>query len=149
MRPVFSPRRHRNSRHTAAIACQVVRESDFRLIADRISNLSATGALVTPADPVLTGERLIVSFRVPGWGTWIDTEATVVRVVHGRRPGEFSRGLGIAFDELDAFSRYALTHNLPRLPPIPPGPARNARSCDIALRCLVRLSGREALPLLA
>ena len=144
MRPAFIPRRKRPSRHTVAIPCQVVRESDFRLIADRISNLSVNGALVTPADPVLTGERLIVSFRVPRWNVWIDTEATVARVIHGRRQGEFSRALGLYFDGLDPFARFALEHNLHWLPPVPPGQAREARVCEIAYRSLIRLSGRTA-----
>jgi hypothetical protein len=149
MRPVFIPRRKRPSRHTVAITCQVVRESDFRLIADRISNLSVNGALVTPADPVLTGERLIVSFRAPRWGVWIDTEATVARVVHGRRQGEYSRALGLVFDGLHPFARLALEHNLHWLPPVPPGQPRDARVCDIAYRSLIRLSGRTARSALA
>jgi hypothetical protein len=149
MRPAFIPRSKRPSRHTVAIPCQVVRESDFRLIADRISNLSVSGALVTPADPVLTGERLIVSFRAPRWGVWIDTEATVARVIHGRRHGEYTRALGLSFDSLDPFERFVLSHNLHWLPPVPPGPPRDARVCDIAYRSLVRLSGREARPMYA
>ena len=81
----------RPSRRTLRAPCQVVRERDFRLVADRIENLSPSGMLVGPADPVLTGERLIVSFCLPGYGVWIDTEATVSRVVHGRRKGEHRR----------------------------------------------------------
>jgi hypothetical protein len=149
MRPAYIPRSKRPSRHTVAICCQVVRESDFRLIADRISNLSVTGALVTPADPVLTGERLILSFRAPRWGVWVDTEATVARVVHGRRRGEYSRALGLHFDRIDPFARFVLEHNLRWLPPVPPGPPREARVCDIAFRSLVRLTGRSARPALA
>ena len=145
----FVPRRKRPSRHSVAIQCQVVRESDFRLIADRISNLSVSGALVTPADPVLTGEKLIVSFRAPRWRVWIDTEATVARVIHGRRHGEYSRALGLYFDALHPFARLALEHNLRRLPPVPPGVARDGRVCDIAYRSLIRLSGRAARPALA
>lgn len=111
--------RFRPIRHTAHIACQVVRERDFRLIADRIVNLSPNGMLVAPADPVLTGERLIVSFQSPN-GEWIDTEASVARVAHGRRPGEFRRELGLEFVDLDAWSRAVLTASLRRIPPVPP-----------------------------
>src|SRR5882724_9562408 len=82
-----SPRQ--SSRHTVKIECQVVRERDFSLIADRVVDLSASGALVGPADPALTGERILVSFRIPRSTLWVDAEATVSRVVHGRRPGEF------------------------------------------------------------
>ena len=68
LRLLLTPAR-RPSRHTVCIDCQVVRERDFRLVADRVENLSATGLLAGPADPVLTGERLIVSFRLPRSGT--------------------------------------------------------------------------------
>src|SRR5215510_6431362 len=97
-----------SSRHTVKIACQVVRERDFSLLADRMVDLSATGALVGPADPALTGERLLVSFRIPRSTVWIDAEATVTRVVHGRRPGEFSRALALEFEDLEALPRFVL-----------------------------------------
>src|SRR5690606_8362248 len=53
--------RRRPTRHTVRQACQIVRERDFRLVADRIENLSTFGMLVSPADPVLTGEKVFVS----------------------------------------------------------------------------------------
>jgi hypothetical protein len=68
-------------RHTAKIDCQVVRLRDFRLIADRIEDISSEGLLVSPADPVLTGEEVVVTFRVPGLADWVDAEAVVTRVV--------------------------------------------------------------------
>ena len=119
-----SSRTSRTIRHTAYMVCQIVRERDFRLIADRVVNLSINGMLVAPADPVLTGEKLIVSFQLPDGGWWVDAEATVARVVHGRRPGEFSRALGLEFQWLDACSRKALTDNLNRFPPAPPASRR-------------------------
>src|SRR5688572_31070776 len=88
----------RSPRRAARLACQLVRERDFRLIADRIIDLSPRGLLVGPADPVLTGEQLLLSFCLPGSTYWIDGEAVVTRVVHGRRPGEYSRGLGLALE---------------------------------------------------
>jgi c-di-GMP-binding flagellar brake protein YcgR len=97
----------------------VVRERDFRLVADRVMDLSPGGALVGPADPVLTGERVIVSF--PGVdGGWVDAEAVVARVVHGRRRGEYTRSLGLSFDALDPESERALARFLTtRLPKAP------------------------------
>jgi hypothetical protein len=108
-------------RHAVQIACQVVREKDFRLIADRIVDLSTSGMLVTPADPVLTGERVIASFRVPNSMFWIDVEATVARVVHGRRPSEHTRALGLAFDPLPGLTELVLATALQTAPPGPPG----------------------------
>jgi hypothetical protein len=98
-----------------------VRERDFRLIADRILDLSPAGVLVGPADPVMTGERLILSFCLPGSSYWVDGEAVVARVAHGRRPGEHSRSLGLSLEGLSPFARMMLERTLLRLPPVPPG----------------------------
>lgn len=107
-------------RRTARIECQVVRLSDFRLVADRIENLSDGGLLVGPADPVLTGEPLLVSFRIPGLADFVDAEAVVTRVVHGRRPGEWRRALGLAVVRMDGWSERLFGALLRRLPPAPP-----------------------------
>ncbi len=131
-----SPRR--TSRHTVKIECQVVRERDFTLIADRVMDLSASGALVGPADPALTGERILVSFRIPRSTVWVDAEATVTRVVHGRRPGEFSRSLAIQFDDLEAMPRFMLQEALRVVPPSPPKSAPGRRSSASLVRGLVQ-----------
>jgi hypothetical protein len=110
----------RTTRRTAGIYCQVVRLRDFRLVADRIENLSPTGMLVGPADPVLTGEPLIISFRLPGLSDFIDAEAEVSRVAHGRRPGETRRCLGLHLFNMDGYSRRLLEAYLRCLPPAPP-----------------------------
>jgi hypothetical protein len=133
MRRPSSRTHHRHTRRLARLPCQVVRERDFRLVADTIANLSPTGLLVTPADPVLTGERLLVSFQVPGSSLWIDTEATVTRVVHGRRPGEYSRALGLEFDPLPIAAKLALEHSLGRLMPVPPGARPGRRVVPLEL----------------
>jgi hypothetical protein len=99
----------------------VVRERDFQLVADRIVNLSATGLMVSPADPALTGERLIVSFQIPHSGQWVDAEATVARVVHGRRPGEHTRGLALELENVEEIPKMLLGRALRRCPPSPPG----------------------------
>jgi hypothetical protein len=121
-----------------------VRERDFLLIADQIDNLSVTGLMASPADSVLTGERLIVSFQAPGWGIWIDTEATVARVIHGRRPGEFSRGLGLEFDNLSDWQRFVIEKNLRWAPPVPPTTPRSKGSAIALERILARLSWQTA-----
>jgi hypothetical protein len=124
----FSSLKRRLTRRSVKIACSVVRERDFRLVADGILNLSSTGMLAGPADPVLTGERLIVSFRVPRENVWIDAEATVARVVHGRRAGEHQRALGIEFENLSEAGRKVLELSLAPLPPAPP-----KRQCRYAI----------------
>jgi hypothetical protein len=128
--------RRRSSRHSVKLACQVVRERDFQLVADSIVNLSETGLFVSPADPALTGERLIVSFQIPHSGYWVDAEATVARVVHGRRPGEYTRGLALELENVEAISQMLLTRALRRCPPSPPG-HRSGRRAMVSLGALL------------
>jgi len=96
-----------------------VRERDFRLIADTIEDLSEEGMRVGPADPVLTGEVLLVSFKIPQYDLWVDAEACVSRVIHGRRPGEHRRSIGLEFCEIQPWHRYLLRQALGRVPPAP------------------------------
>jgi hypothetical protein len=139
--PMLFGSRNRQVRHTLKIDCQVVRERDFRLVADRVENLSGTGMLVTPADPVLTGERVIVSFRSPHSDEWFDFEATVARVVHGRRPGEYSRGLGLRFDAADEGTLAQLQGALGSSPVAPPGPSARQGRASGTPELLRKLSG--------
>ena len=120
MRRTVPSSHHRAPRRIVSARCQVVRERDFRLIADRVVDLSPGGALVMPADPVLTGEKVILSFQVPYLLNYIDAEATVARVVHGRRPGEYSRGLALHFDHIEGLEKFLLERALNYLPPAPP-----------------------------
>jgi hypothetical protein len=121
MRRSSAKSHRRASRHSVRLDCQVVRERDFQLIADRVVNLSASGLLVSPADPALTGERLIVSFQIPHSGYWVDAEATVARVVHGRRPGEHTRSLALQLENVEEIPQMLLGRALRRCPPAPPG----------------------------
>jgi hypothetical protein len=107
-------------RRAARVDCQIVRERDFKLIGTRGVDLSPLGMLVMAQERVLTGESVIVTFRLPCSGWWFDAQATVARVVHGRRPGDLGRCFGIAFDSLEddatSFLRRALIGVPPPLP---------------------------------
>lgn len=94
------------SRRSVELACQAVRERDFKLIADRTLDVSIGGALLLLRTPVLTGEAIILSFQIPG--KWIDVEATVARVIHGRRPGDEGRAVGVVFDRIEPSAKAAL-----------------------------------------
>ncbi len=94
------------SRRAVTIPCQAVREHDFVLIADRTLDISIDGLLLPLRRHVLTGESLIVSFAIPGM--WIDVEATVARVIHGRRPGDDGLAAGVIFDRISPSARAAL-----------------------------------------
>jgi c-di-GMP-binding flagellar brake protein YcgR len=109
-------------RREVLLSCQVVRERDFRLVSELALDLSTEGMLVATELPVLTGEPLLVSFRAPRSGSWIDAQATVTRVVHGRRPGDRGRCLGLAFEGFDEGSQRTLFRHLRGLPP--PEPSR-------------------------
>ncbi len=98
--------RRASSRRDVVLPCQAVREHDFVLIADRTLDISNDGLLLPLRRRVLTGESLIVSFQIPGM--WIDVEATVARVIHGRRPGDDGLAAGVIFDRLSPSARAAL-----------------------------------------
>jgi hypothetical protein len=113
-----APNPHRHAfRHALSLACQVVRLRDFRLIADTALDLSTRGMFAATRDRVLTGEELLVSFRVPRSNRWMDVDATVVRVSHGRRPGDRGRALGLQFHGVDERSRRILFEALRFFPP--------------------------------
>lgn len=132
----------RMPRHLLRLPCQVVRLRDFRLIADRLETLSLTGLSVSPADPVLTGERLLVSFQLPQTGVWVDAETCVARVIHGRRPEDQGRALGLTFEELDEEARLAIASELVRTPVAPPGRAKRDEQSARVTRVLAWFSSR-------
>jgi PilZ domain len=89
-------------RRFVRIDCQVVREHDFRLVGDLALDLSTKGMLVRGCGVrLLTGEELLVAFRPPRSNVWIDAQATVARVIHGRRPGDPGLCFGIDFHGMD------------------------------------------------
>ena len=97
------PRNQRSSmRHAIQIPCQVVRERDFKMVAELALDLSTDGMLVLTSERVLSGEELIVSFKPPKSNRWVDAQATVARVLHGRRPNDRGRCLGLTFHAMDA-----------------------------------------------
>lgn len=127
----------RAPRRSVHFSCQVVREKTFHLVADRAVNLSRSGLLVMPADPALTGEPLLMSFRIPGTTYWLDAEAYVARVLHGRRAGEHTRALALQFEAADPRSLRLLEYALDELPLAPPG-SRPGRRGVISIRELLR-----------
>jgi hypothetical protein len=112
-------------RRGVRVDCQVVRERDFKLVGSRGLDLSPFGMLVFAQELVLTGEPLVVAFRLPKTSWWFDAEATVARVIHGRRPGDLGRCCGIEFDGLADSVQYFLHTLLEGVPP--PVPKRERR----------------------
>jgi hypothetical protein len=110
------PRKSRSPRFSVRIPCQLVRLRDFRLVGRTIANLSEEGALIDATDAVLTGEPLLISFRAPFSSRWIDADAVLARVVHGRRTGDLRRCFGISFTALSPEARRLLHEGLWGLP---------------------------------
>jgi hypothetical protein len=95
----------------------VVRERSFRLVGRQMLDLSEGGMLVRmDQDPregrVLTGERVLICFLAPFSRVWVDAEAFVARVIHGRRPADRGRALGLEFERLEVFARARLEREL-------------------------------------
>jgi len=116
MYPMPTLKRRDAMRRAAPGGCQVVRERDFKLVGHLTLDLSTEGMLVMADPGVLTGESMIVSFLAPRTRVWVDAEATVVRVVHGRRPGDLGVALGLAFHYLEPKARAVLGASLLPLP---------------------------------
>jgi hypothetical protein len=104
--------------------CQVVRERDFKLIGGLVLDLSPEGMLAVACDRALTGEPVIVSFLAPRLGLRFDAEATIARVVHGRRTGDGMPCFGLSFFNTGSDFREGVFQSLRRLPP--PSPRRAA-----------------------
>ncbi len=115
----------REVRRALAFSCEVVRERDFRRVAQTALNLSPDGMFVSTDDDLEVGESLIVSFRATQLGLWFDSEARVARIVRGRRGGDRGAGVGLSFSTLDRVKRLILRGHLRRVPP--PLPSRPQR----------------------
>lgn len=115
----------REIRRAVGLACTVVRESDFRVIAHRALDVSPDGMLVATDKDLAIGENVIVSFQATQLGLWFDTEATVARIVRGRRFGDRGAGVGLSFSTLERVKRFILRGHLRRVPP--PLPRRMQR----------------------
>ena len=120
---------HQSIRHvlrrSVRLACQAVSEDAFRLVGRRALDLSPAGMLLESDADVRLGDELLVSFRAPQSGLYVDTSARIVRVVAGRRPGDHGRCLGLRFERLDPLMSSMLGASLAGLPP--PIPQRAKR----------------------
>src|ERR1700690_4298553 len=103
-------------RRYVRLDCQVVREHDFRVVSNLALDLSEVGMLVTTRERVLTGEDVVVSFKPPTSNRFVDAVGHVARVIHGRRPGDRGRLLGIELHAMDEDDRNYLWHCLRGLP---------------------------------
>jgi hypothetical protein len=110
-------------RRYVRLDCQVVREHDFRLVGELALDLSERGMLVQTRERVLTGEEVVVCFKPPTSNRFVDAVGHVARVLHGRRPGDRGRCIGIELYGMDEDDRQYLWQCLRGLPA--PDPLRD------------------------
>ena len=110
------PHRRWNPRHLFRARCQAVRLEGFELIGERILDLSERGALLACDDEVRPGDELLLSFRTPWLGPWVDVTATVARVIEGWREGDPGYAAGLRFVEIPPGAQRDLARRLELLP---------------------------------
>jgi hypothetical protein len=107
-------------RRSVKVECQAVALNGFRLLGERIVDLSEHGALVACDRDVRVGEKVVVSFRAPQSERWIDVEGEVARIVEGWRPEDPGFAFGLRFDAIDPGSKRVLKWSLFGIPPAAP-----------------------------
>lgn len=122
---VTRPRIRRSVRRAVRASCQAVAIDGFRLVGQRVLDLSTRGMLVACDTNVEIGEDVLVSFRAPHGGPYIDAEASIARVVAGWRPWDPGYCVGLRFTRLESAARNELLVRLAGLPP--PVPSRPLR----------------------
>lgn len=106
--------------------CQAVGIEGFRLLGERVLDLSPFGMMVAADAEARAGESVIISFEVPGERKWLDAEATVARVIEGWRPFDPGYAIGLRFTDISLDARLLLRDRLNGLPP--PVPTRALRA---------------------
>lgn len=107
------PENRRSVRRWVQIEAEVVGADDFTRIGGRIVDLSEHGARVEVDQRVVIGERLFISFELPGVGV-VDAEAVAAHI--GLRGGK--RTVGVRFESLAEVA--AVSTRLSKLPPTLP-----------------------------
>ena len=76
--------------------------------------------MVKVGTAVLTGESLLVSFMAPFTRTFVDAEAVVARVIHGRRTGDMTPSLGLSITHMSEACQALVRSQLTFLPSAAP-----------------------------
>ncbi len=108
----------RTTRHMVRARGEAVELGRFSLVGSRFLDVSAEGCLVACDDLVRSGDRLMLSFRLPSTGLWFDAEGEIVRVIEGWREGDPGYAAGVKFVEFDRKARLELGLDLRELPHI-------------------------------
>ena len=121
--------KRRAVRRAARTECQAVGMEGFRLLGDRVLDLSPEGMLVACDSGAQLGEEVLVSFLAPGRSPqWMDAEASIARIIYGYRPGDPGYCVGLEFDYFERSARNELLTRLAGVPP--PVPRRRIRTAE-------------------
>lgn len=112
----------RVTRRAIETPCIAVDRKGFKLVSQRVIDVSEEGMRLRADKPVPQGRTLRVTFRTPN-GHWMTVDAVVKRVEHGRRDGERGVCLGLEYTRID--QRDELRKKLVGIPP--PVPTRLLR----------------------
>lgn len=104
--------------------CSAVGVDGFRLLGDKILDISPYGLLVAADQEVFVGEEVIISFELGG--KWFDADGEVTRVIEGWRDGDPGYAFGLAFTNISLCDRIDLSERLRGVPP--PVPQRAIRA---------------------
>lgn len=88
--------------------CVAVSRSDGRLVGDRLSDVSWDGAFLEGGGDARLGETVRLRLQLPDSRVWMDAEATVTRISHGRRGPHDRAGVGVSLSHMDGMSRILL-----------------------------------------
>lgn len=119
----------REIRRALPLRCQVVRARDFTIVAQKAIDLSPDGIRVATEVDLDPGEEVFVAFRATELDLWFYSEATVARMIRGRRPGDQGKALGLRFSSMDRVKRFILRNHLRRIPPPLPRRAQRIDWC--------------------
>jgi hypothetical protein len=149
--------RRRAVRRAVQTRCQVVGVDEFRLLGERVVDLSPRGMLVACDVPTRIGDDMLVSFKVPGRDElWLDAEAVVARIIEGQRWGDAGYCAGLDFTYFEKTSRHELLAQLAGYPPpVPRRRLRTARermivpywSNAVLVRPIVMIQDEPVIPL--
>jgi len=124
----------RAPRHAVPVECQVVRDDDFAMLGERAVDVSTCGMLVLSKENASVGQEVVVSLRIPGKESWLDTRGKIVRIAEGRRATDVGKALGIEFDPLGEDARHALEEALCAYPTVAPSrPPRVDYAATVAM----------------
>jgi len=114
-------------RRAVRTRCQLVGVEEFRLLGERVVDLSPRGMLVACDRSTRIGADMLVSFKVPGRDEiWLDAEAVVARIIEGQRFGDAGYCAGLDFTYFEKTARNELLARLAGCPP--PVPRRRLRT---------------------